>query len=88
MYFGIIIKAHMPYIFMKLILRINFRELGDLKELTDVLQNQFSSGAYTHHQKSVICDADPDVPGAARRLVAFVGGIFFFNFNFRKFGIL
>ena len=62
---------------MKLILRIIFRELGDVKELTDVLQNQFSSGAYTHHQKSVICDADPDVPGAARRLVAFVGGNFF-----------
>ena len=53
-----------------------FRELGDVKELTDVLQNQFSSGAYTHHQKSVICDADPDVPGGARRLVAFVGGKF------------
>jgi len=51
------------------------RELGDVKELTDVLQNQFSSGAYTHHQKSVICDADPDVPGGARRLVAFVGGL-------------
>ena len=53
------------------------RELSDLNEFTDVLQNQFSSGAYTHHQKSVICDADPDEPGAARRLVAFVGGNFF-----------
>jgi len=51
------------------------RELGDVKELTDALQNQFSSGAYTHHQKSVICDADPCVPGSQRRLIAFVGGL-------------
>ena len=46
-----------------------FRELEGLNELTDHLQNQFSSGAYTHHQKSVICDA----PG--QHLVAFVGGL-------------
>jgi phospholipase D1/2 len=51
------------------------RELGDVKELTDVLQNQFSSGAYTHHQKSVICDAPACIPGGSRRLVAFVGGL-------------
>ena len=59
--------------------------MDDIKELTDALQNQFSSGAYTHHQKSVICDADPGptmaggpggVPGSPRRrLVAFVGGL-------------
>lgn len=49
------------------------RELGNLEELTDVLQNQFSSGAYTHHQKSVICDAPGE--GGQRRLVAFVGGL-------------
>merc|ERR1712110_1398681 len=61
------------------------RELEGLNELTDHLQNQFSSGAYTHHQKSVICDADPGptmaggpggIPGSTRRrLVAFVGGL-------------
>jgi len=51
------------------------RELHGLEELTDHLQNQFSSGAYTHHQKSVICDADPCVPGSSRRLIAFVGGL-------------
>ena len=59
--------------------------MDDIKELTDALQNQFSSGAYTHHQKSVICDADPGptmaggpggIPGSSRRrLVAFVGGL-------------
>ena len=53
----------------------NYRELAGLNELTDHLQNQFSSGAYTHHQKSVICDADPVVPGSNRRLIAFVGGL-------------
>jgi len=50
------------------------REHEDLKELTDVINDQFSSGAYTHHQKSVIADA----PGAyddRRRLTAFVGGL-------------
>ncbi len=29
----------------------------EVKEFTDVLQNQFASGTYTHHQKSIICDA-------------------------------
>ena len=51
-----------------------FRELKDSKELTDTLQNQFASGAYTHHQKSVICDA-PGSAEARPRLVAFVGGL-------------
>jgi len=50
------------------------RELKDSKELTDTLQNQFASGAYTHHQKSVICDA-PGEAEARPRLVAFVGGL-------------
>ncbi len=43
-------------------------------EFTDYLQNEFSSGTYTHHQKSIICDA-PNPEGALRRLVAFVGGL-------------
>ena len=49
--------------------------MGEIKELTDWTQNQFSSGAYTHHQKSVICDADSVVPGGPRRLIAYVGGL-------------
>ena len=34
----------------------------------------YISGAYTHHQKSVICDAD-NAGSPRRRLVAFVGGL-------------
>ena len=48
------------------------REIS-VNEFTDALQNQFSSGCYTHHQKSVICDAAG--PSYLRRLVAFVGGL-------------
>ncbi len=44
------------------------------KELTDVLQNQFSSGTYSHHQKSVICDTKLH-HNSQRGLVAFVGGL-------------
>ena len=50
------------------------REL-DCKEFTDYLQNEFSSGAYTHHQKSIICDADNPTGSGLRRLIAFVGGL-------------
>ena len=50
------------------------REL-DCKEFTDYLQNEFSSGAYTHHQKSIITDADNPMGSGLRRLVAFVGGL-------------
>lgn len=49
------------------------REIS-VNELTDWTQNQFSSGAYTHHQKSIIVDAENSM-GGARRLVAFVGGL-------------
>ena len=49
------------------------REL-EMNEFTDFLQNEFASGAYTHHQKSVIADA-PNPYGGMRRLVAFVGGL-------------
>ena len=49
------------------------REL-EKNEFTDYLQNEFASGAYTHHQKSVIADA-PNPYGGLRRLVAFVGGL-------------
>ncbi len=37
-------------------------------------QNEFSTGAYTHHQKSIIVDA-PNPYGGLRRLMAFVGGL-------------
>ena len=30
------------------------RELDTINELTDFLQNEFASGMYTHHQKTVI----------------------------------
>ena len=45
----------------------------EVNEFTDFLQNEFSTGAYTHHQKSVICDAEAASGG--RRLMAFVGGL-------------
>jgi len=52
------------------------RELADTKEFTDLLQNQFSAGMYTHHQKTVIVDADdPYQPDGRRKLVAYVGGL-------------
>ena len=51
------------------ILKLFYRELGEINELTDVLQNQFSSGTYTHHQKSVICDAPGSSEESPRRLI-------------------
>ena len=40
------------------------------------LGSQFVSTLYTHHQKTVICDAaDPHSTDGRRRLVAFVGGL-------------
>merc|ERR1711899_237284 len=51
------------------------REMS-VKELSDAWNNTFSSGAYTHHQKSVICDGpNPHGPSYRRRLVAYVGGL-------------
>ena len=38
-----------------------------------VLANEFVSSCYTHHQKTVICDAE-DGDGS-RRVVAFIGGL-------------
>lgn len=52
------------------------RELGSINEVTDWVQNQYSAGFYTHHQKSVVCDADdPYQPDRRRKLVAYVGGL-------------
>lgn len=50
------------------------REL-DAKDLTDSAAGVFSAGAYTHHQKSIICDADNPLDPSRRRLIAFVGGL-------------
>jgi len=51
------------------------REL-DTKELTDVLQSQFGSSMYTHHQKTVIIDGDGSLqPDGRRSLIAYVGGL-------------
>ena len=51
------------------------RGLEETKELTDKLQNTFTM-TYTHHQKTVICDAeDPGTLDGRRRLVAYVGGL-------------
>ena len=51
------------------------RGMEETKELTDKLQNTFSM-TYTHHQKTVICDADDqDSRDGRRRLVAYVGGL-------------
>ena len=30
----------------------------DVKEFTDVLQTSFATGTYTHHQKSIVVDAE------------------------------
>jgi len=45
------------------------------RQKTDgILANQFVSGCYTHHQKTVICDAE-DPEDGTRRVVAFIGGL-------------
>jgi len=60
----------------KVICALAPREVSSTREMTDHLQHVFSSGAYTHHQKTVICDADdPYSQDGRRRLVAFVGGL-------------
>lgn len=52
------------------------RELAEVKEFTDTLQQQFAGSMYTHHQKSVVCDApDPHQQDGRRKLIAYVGGL-------------
>ena len=47
-----------------------------VNDFTDIYNNQFSSSFYSHHQKSVICDASADTNNKTnRRLVGFVGGL-------------
>ncbi len=50
------------------------REL-QCNEFTDILQNEFASGMYTHHQKCVILDEPSTRNPAMKRLVAYVGGL-------------
>ena len=51
------------------------REL-EVNEFTDLLQNEFASGMYTHHQKAVILDAPSrKADSDKRRLIAFIGGL-------------
>ena len=39
----------------------------DVKEFTDVLQTSFATGTYTHHQKSIVVDAEnPSNSGGPR----------------------
>lgn len=60
----------------KVICALTPRELSEQKEFTDLLQTQFGSAMYTHHQKSVIVDAEcPHQPDGRRKLIAFVGGL-------------
>ena len=48
------------------------REIREIKEFTDSLQQQFASGMYTHHQKSVVADSpDPQAHDDRRKLVMY-----------------
>ena len=53
------------------------RELKEAKEVTEKLQTRFAGASYTHHQKSVVCDApcDPGSYDGRRKLIAYVGGL-------------
>ena len=42
------------------------REL-EVKEFTDVLQTSFAAGTYTHHQKSIVVDAENASNGSGSR---------------------
>ena len=49
--------------------------LRNLEGVGSFLQNQFSETCYTHHQKTIILDADPRDGEDLRRVVAYVGGL-------------
>ena len=52
------------------------REIANIEDFTDRLQDTFASGAYTHHQKTIICDTeDKSTDDGRRRLIAYVGGL-------------
>ena len=48
--------------------------LAGRQQSDGVLANTFSSTCYTHHQKTVICDAEDEETGK-RRIIAFIGGL-------------
>ena len=48
--------------------------LAGRQQSDGVLANTFSSTCYTHHQKTVICDAEDEESGK-RRIIAFIGGL-------------
>ena len=48
--------------------------LASRQQSDGVFANQFSSTCYTHHQKTVICDAEDEESGK-RRVIAFIGGL-------------
>merc|ERR1719411_1145900 len=48
--------------------------LTDRGQSDGVLSDQFVSTCYTHHQKTIICDAEDEESGL-RRVIAFIGGL-------------
>ena len=60
----------------KVICALAPRQLHGIKDLTDRFQQNFAASMYTHHQKSVVCDApDPSAQDGRRKLIAYVGGL-------------
>jgi phospholipase D1/2 len=52
------------------------RQVRERKEVADRMNCYLASAIYTHHQKSVVCDApDPGSQDGRRKLVAYVGGL-------------
>ena len=50
-------------------------ELIGRQKSDGVLASHFVSGMYTHHQKTVICDAAFEEDESMRKIVAYVGGL-------------
>jgi len=50
------------------------REIG-MNDLTDMASHQLASASYTHHQKTIIVDAEPTQDDERRTLMSFVGGL-------------
>ena len=48
--------------------------LTDRGQSDGVLSDQFVSTCYTHHQKTILCDAEDEESGQ-RRVIAFIGGL-------------
>ena len=50
------------------------RTKGSFESTTDLLLGQFQYATYTHHQKTIVCDASCS-NSSQRRIVAYVGGL-------------